>query len=528
MPEHLRAFLVISLLMAVAYAISRRLFAHAVEPKFVGRLYATGYAATAIMFLAHNMWVFLAGLGVLSALAARRINHSLALFLFLLLLMPAYSAKVPGFGLVNWLIDLNAWRVLALTVLLPASIFCLQQSHMPKPGSLLADKLVIGYVLYTTLLSYIHYDTFTGGMRHLVAIILDMALLYFVASRGLMRKGAVRHVMVALVIAAIYLALAGTFEFGKRWLLYSSVEKALNAPTGLFWYLGRGDTLRAIATTGQPIVLGFVMMLALLSTLYVQKLVQPGVHRTVLWSLMAGALVAAMSRGPWVGAVIGLMAAAMLSANPVGNVLKLAMAALSAAGALVMLPGGEKIIDYLPWVGSIDNDNITYREQLWQQALLVVDNHFWLGSIGFTELPEFDVIRQGGGFVDIVNSYLGNILSYGVIGLAFFVSLIVVTFAQNVLSAIRNRSSQTELQTYRIALVGMFISMVITIWTVSSISQIAPLVTLLIGAGVANTCLSAKINKTARKVPHSKGKYPRRIDTRTNELNAREFISAAR
>ena len=55
MPEHLRAFVVICGLMLLAYAISRRLFAHALEPKFVDRLYGAGFGATAIMFLAHDM-----------------------------------------------------------------------------------------------------------------------------------------------------------------------------------------------------------------------------------------------------------------------------------------------------------------------------------------------------------------------------------------------------------------------------------------------------------------------------------------
>ncbi len=501
MPEHLRAFLVISLLMAMAYAISRRLFAHAVEPKFVGRLYATGYAATAIMFLAHNMWVFLGGLALLSLLAARRFTYPLALFVFLLLLMPEFSARVPGFGLVNWLIDLNAWRVLALTVLLPASVFLLHQSHLPKPGRLLADKLVIGYVLYTTLLCYFHYDTFTGGMRHLAAIILDMALLYFVASRGLVPKGAVRHVMVALVIAAIYLALAGAFEFGKHWMLYSSVKNALDASTGMFGYLGRGDTLRAAATTGQPIALGFVMMVALLATAYVQKLVQPGLNRTVLWGLMALGLVAAMSRGPWVGAAIGLIVAALVSANPVGNVLKLAVTGLIAAIVLVMLPGGEKIIDYLPWVGSIDAGGIDFREILWEQSMLVIAKNPWLGAIGFTEDPLYNVIRLGDGFVDIVNSYLGIVLSYGLIGLSLYVFLLGAAVLQTY-AAVSHRKLTGEIQSYGTALLATLVSTVVVIWMVSSISQIAPLVTLLTGSGVAMS-LRASSRRSASNIRRS-------------------------
>lgn len=489
MPEYLRSFVVITGLMCIAYLISRRLFAQAVEPKFVERLFGTGYCATAIMFLAGNMWLFLGGMALLSVLAARRFTYPMALFVFLLLLMPGYSVQVPGFGLINYLINLNPWRVLSFTLLLPAALWLSSQKLLPKPGSLLADKLVLAFALYTSWLAYLHYDTFTGGLRQFAIMTLDSLLIYFVASRGLILKGAVRHVMVALVMAGIFLALVGGFEFVKHWLLYSSVRKTLGALPGLFGYLGRGDILRASATTGQPIVLGFVMMVAMLATVYVHKLVAPGPNRLLLWGLMGLGLLAAMSRGPWVGAVFGLAAIALCSANPMGQLMKLLLGGLAATVVLVLLPGGEKIIDYLPWVGTVDASNITYREMLWEQTQLVIGRHFWLGSIGYTELPEFDVVRQGGGFVDIVNSYVGVVLSSGVIGLGLYASLIFMTIFQNVRQAISGREELGEQAIYRPVLAGILVSAAITIVTVSSISQIAPLLIFLIGAGVANTCL---------------------------------------
>ena len=485
MPEHLRAFVVICGLMLLAYAISRRLFAHALEPKFVDRLYGAGIGATAIMFLAHDMWVFLGGLALLSFLAARRFTHPLALFVFLLLLMPGYQVQVPGFGLINYLIDLNPWRVLSITVLLPAAVHLAANRALPRPGKLWADKLVVTYALYTAALNYVHFDTFTGGLRSLVGAVLESMLIYFVASRALMLKGAVRHVMVALVAAAIFLALVGAFEFSRHWILYSGVQRALGGNTGLFGYLGRGETLRALATTGQPIVLGFVMMVALLFTFYVQRWVPRGAMRTLLWLLMGMGLVAAMSRGPWVGAAIGLFVIALASTNPLGNVLKLLMASFGAAVMLVMLPGGEKILDYLPWVGSIDAGNITYRELLWQQTQLVVAQNLWIGSIGYTESPLFDVVRQGGGFVDIVNSYLGVALAYGVVGLSLYVLIILVATLPTLRSVFHNQKSLAEPAIYGMALIASMVAAFVTIWTVSSINQIAPLVWLLIGAGVA-------------------------------------------
>lgn len=504
MSEHLRAFVVITGLMALAFLISKRLFSHALEPRFVERLYGTGYAATALMFLAHNMWAFLAGLAGLSFLVARRFSHPLALFIFLLLLMPGFTAQVPGFGLINYLIDLSPARILAMTLLLPATLVLMGNKSLPRPGQLLADKVVIAYALYTSALTYLHYETFTGGMRHLTTTALDFVLLYFVASRGLLLKAAVRHVMVALIMAAIYLALVGAFEFGKHWLLYSSAAGALGASTAMFGYLGRGDTLRALASTGQPIALGFVMMVALLMSSYVQRLVSPGSARIVLWMTMAMGLVAAMSRGPWVGAAIGLFVVALASTNPLSNGLKLLAASLGATVVLVMLPGGEKILNYLPWVGEIDSSNITFRETLWQQTLLVVEKNLWVGSIDFPSAPEFDVIRLGSGFVDFVNSYLVVVLSYGLIGLGLYILLILVSLLPNIVNAIIGSANNNELALYSMAMLATLVASIITIWTVSSVGQIAPLLTFVLGAGVSNAWLCKQSLSRQVQLEHQK------------------------
>lgn len=485
MPEHLRAFLVITLLMVLAYHISKRMFARAVEPGFVERLYGTGFTATAIMFWAQNMWIFLGGMALVSVIAARRFAHPLALFVFLFLLMPGFTVQVPGFGLINYLIDLSPWRVLALTLLLPVAVGLLGTQHMPKAGSLWADKWVIAFALFTSYMAYQHYATVTGGLRHLVSLTLDMILIYFVASRVLTQRIAARHVMVGFVAATIFLALVGAFEFAKHWLLYSSVKGALGASSGLFNYLGRGDTLRASATTGQPIVLGFIMMVAFLASLYVRQLVQPGLHRKALPALMAMGLVAAMSRGPWVGAVVGLVVVAIFSTNPAANLMKLALAAFASAIALVMLPGGEKILNYLPWVGTVDASNITYREDLFEQAQLVISQHLWTGSIVYTELPEFDVVRQGGGFVDIVNSYLGVVLTYGVTGLTLYVLLLLSAVFALTVAVVRTRQVPSEERELFLMGLSVIVATAVTIWTVSSISHIESLVFFLIGFGVA-------------------------------------------
>ena len=48
--------------------------------------------------------------------------------------------------------------------------------------------------------------------------------------------------------------------------------------------------------------------------------------------------------------------------------------------ALVLLPGGEKIIDHLPFVGSVDGGNVTYRQRLFEVSMGVLWQNPVFGS----------------------------------------------------------------------------------------------------------------------------------------------------
>lgn len=492
MPESIRAFFVISFLMACAYILSKYMFARALEQKFVDRLFFAGYCATAILFLSNNMWLFLSALGLLSLYISRRFSYPLSLFVFLILLLPGFRVEVPGFGLINYLIDISSWRVLALTLLLPAALSLMRQPHLPRFGSLMADRVVLAYVLYTAFLAFLHHDTFTGGMRHLFLASLDFALLYYVASRSLSDQVALRHTVVAFVMGALFLSLVGAFEFWKKWLLYSSAQTALGGHIGLFGYLFRGDILRASATTGQPIVLGFVMMVATLLCCYVYNLVPRGHRRTFLWAIMAIGLFSAMSRGPWVGTAVGLFVIALASRKSLVNVIKLFILCFGVGLFMLLLPGGDSLIKYLPWVGDIDRENVEHREILWRQSMVVIADNPWIGSIGFTRLSEFDAIRLGSGFVDVVNSYLWVALSYGLIGLTLYILLLTMSLHVACKMVVKVRNKSPELEAYWVSMLGVFAAVLVTIATVSSISQIELILTLLVGALMQGSVLIKK------------------------------------
>lgn len=485
MPEHIRALIVLLFLLAVAWVVSRQIFSRAVETNYIDKLFFAGIAVTISMFVLQNIWIFFVSLAIIAFVTARQTKYVLGLFLFLILLIPEFNIKVPGFGLINYFLTLNPLRVLALILLIPLTISYVRQHEYPAPGKLTGDKLVLLFAIYTAVLVYLHENTFTGLLRNFAEATLDFILLYFVASRCLTSKESVRHVVVAFIVAAVFLSLVAIFEFIKHWLLYSGLNDAMGSLNAMFGYLGRGSTLRASATTGQPIVLGYLIMLAFLLNFYAHRLIASSSLRAMLWIILVLGLVAAMSRGPWVGALVGLFVIALYSSKPAQNISKLAVGGIVGFGAMLLLPGGNKILDYLPWVGSIDASNVIYRELLWEQSLIVIKNSIWIGSINFVESPHFDVVRQGGGFVDIVNSYLGLVLEKGVIGLSIYLILLFVALAPVYKLIKKIKSSHYELYLYAVALLGAITASMVTLSTVSSIGHVRPLSTLLLGAGVA-------------------------------------------
>jgi threonine/homoserine/homoserine lactone efflux protein len=114
--------------------------------------------------------------------------------------------------------------------------------------------------------------------------------------------------------------------------------------------------------------------------------------------------------------------------------------------ALLILPQGDRIIDMLPFVGTVESGNVTYRQQLIDRALIVFWQNPIFGSLYFISNPVLEEMRQGQGIIDIVNSYVGVALAYGGVGLLLFIapSLWVVGHALVTRSQLAKIGPETE------------------------------------------------------------------------------------
>ncbi|MEO5881980.1 MAG: hypothetical protein ABIQ06_06150, partial [Caldimonas sp.] len=403
MSEHLRAFVVIAVLSVMSFLVLHRpVVAMGMAEEDFRRRRNLWLAATATAFLAHNFWIFVLVMGCL-LLLTRKERNPFALYLFLLFAVPPFAAALPGLGVVNKLLELSFPRLLALLVLLP---FALRRRE-PETlgfGRVGADWVVVAYLLLQLVLQY-RADSFTNTLRSGFNAYLDAFLPYYVASRSLRNGKDFRDVLLAFVVAALVLVPIAVFEFFKHWLLYAPLPDALGMDWAAGAYLNRGDALRAVASTGHSIVLGFVMSIALL----LHFGLRPGNPLPRAWLLGAAALgiglVAAVSRGPWVGAAAGFLAMTVASRHPGRRLARLVLPAVVLAGALLVSPWGEKVIGFLPFIGSIDANNVTYRQTLFNVSMKVIAMEPWFGSPYFMYTEPMQSLRVGT-LIDVVNSYL--------------------------------------------------------------------------------------------------------------------------
>jgi O-antigen ligase len=187
---------------------------------------------------------------------------------------------------------------------------------------------------------------------------------------------------------------------------------------------------------------------------------------------LAGGLAASLSRGPWVGAVVLWMVFLGAGRSAIRSVVLAASAAVLVLVLLPMFPGGDRILALLPWVGTIESETISYREQLMTNAWIVIQRNPWFGSIDFMQAPEMEALRQGHGIIDIVNTYVRTALETGLVGLGLFVG-----FFGSVLFGIRRgmkqiRDDSSEEYLLGRSLLATLAAILIIIATVSSITVI--------------------------------------------------------
>ena len=105
--------------------------------------------------------------------------------------------------------------------------------------------------------------------------------------------------------------------------------------------------------------------------------------------------------------------------------------------AVLATPYGEKVVDILPFVGTHDEGSIAYREQIAETSWQIIKLNPLFGSFNYMQYMES--LRQGEGIIDIVNTYAGVALTYGLVGAVLYVGF-YLSIAWGCFKAIRRVS----------------------------------------------------------------------------------------
>ncbi|MGH7234634.1 MAG: O-antigen ligase family protein, partial [Candidatus Saccharimonadales bacterium] len=284
----------------------------------------------------------------------------------------------------------------------------------------------------------------------------------------------------------------------SHWLLYAGIGQ--NWGTVTVNYIMRAGLVRAAVSSGNPLVLGYLLSIALGFWLYLRRFVKSrSIEIGVTCVLLLG-LIAAYSRGPWAGALVILFSFAVIGPRAAPRLVRVALATTLVVGLILISPLGNRIAKVIPFMGGeVGAYNITYRERLLSRSVEMVRGHPWFGNQNaYSELQD---LRQGVGVIDFVNTYADVAVFYGLVGLALFVSFILVGLFKVCLVS-KLAIWDTSVATLSASIGACIIGTLLMIYTSSFIFGFAIMFYVL--GGLSSACASLKEATRARAITPSK------------------------
>jgi len=420
MLQNLKALIVLLALALPTFALARPICLRFMAASDFERRRMVWLVLTAAAFLLPDFWLFFALALPLVYWAGRRDAHPIALYLLLLhVIPPNISAELPAIG-INRLFGITGYRILAFAILIPLAW---QLSRMPpaQRGGRLSglEWLLIAFGVLQLVL-FMPYESITNTMRRAFLYWLDTFLLFYAIWRGCRDRGSLVDALACYCLALALAVPVSAFEAAKSWLLYDGISQVWGQVGPISNYLFREATLRAQASFGHALALGYSLAIAFGFWLYLRtRLPSPRVGLAVGAFFWVG-LIAAYSRAPWLVAVLTLFAFLAFGPNGRARALRAVAIAVPLAGLALISPLGDRIVDNLPFVGTVDAVNVTYRQQLATKSWeLIQENPFFGDAFVLYQLEE---LRQGQGIIDLVNTYASIAMFYGLVGLALLLA----------------------------------------------------------------------------------------------------------
>ncbi len=491
MPEHIATLVIILTIATAIFVVAKKHIEQIVPPQEFILWRNSWIIITLIAFLASNFWVYIFATGLYVNYVIKKVENRLAFFYAILFAVPVISVRMGPLFYVDYVV------VLSIVILLPMFLRVKYRRDAPGFGSMAPDWILAILFTLMTILE-MRGTTFTDAGRTGIGYFLAIFLPYFVASR-IKDFDQLKVVITAFTFAGLIAGSLAIFESFDRWLLYNPLPNALHASFNLGSYLGRGTNLRALSSLGHPLILGLLMMIIVGLYIFVAPLIKNKWIRRLCWLAILGGLFAPLSRGAWVSTAILCFIYIAIGPKMLRNMTVALMFSVIAAISLPFLPGGEKLINSLPFIGKVDQFNVDYREVLFEKGLQIVARKPLFGVDEPSLEPEMEDMVQGEGIVDIVNSYLNIVLGFGIPALMLYVGFFLLAIWRVFRSRRKIKDKSSDEYRCGSALIATMLAVMVAIFSTSSIGAIPTIIYSLAGilyayARVINAKYKKKFN----------------------------------
>jgi hypothetical protein len=505
MPNNVKAMIVVLAIAATIFWLAKPIaILFSSERDFLRRR-NVWLALTVAAFLSPSFWLFALVAVPLLIWAGRKDTNVVALYMLLLHVISPISVEIPVVA-INRLFSLDMYRLLSFCVLLPAA-WNFRRSQKTRDARRLTtmDVLLLAFGAMHIILfvrpdipdaAYLH-DSVTNVLRRALLFFVDIYLLYYVVSRSCSSRRAIVEVLATFCLACTVMASVALFETLRHWLLYDEIGRGWGGEL-IGQYLDRGGVVRATVSSGHSLALGYLLAIATGFWLYLRTQVKSVWTRVGVMVLLWLGLLAAYSRGPWVGAVSIYFAYITFGPRAMPRLMRALVISALLAGVILASPLGDRVAKVIPFLGGTEDAyNVSYRQRLAQRSIEMILENPWFGNQdAYTKLND---MRQGVGVIDFVNAYADVAVFYGLIGLFFFVGFILAGLSKSYRAAKVLRKSDPDLASLGVALVACILGTLLMISTSSFLFGYEKLFYVLAGLAAAYANLSAL---PARPQPH--------------------------
>jgi O-antigen ligase len=466
-----KRLIVVLALAAIVFQLAKPIALRFMSGEDFSRRRLVWFLLTIVSFVSPSFWLYVLVAAPMFLWAYRKDSNPLALYLLMLHVIPPAGFNIPILGN-NGLFPLDNYRLLSFCVLLPAALRYRKERDKAAARTWGAmDVLLLAFgalqvALYTPPdLQLAIPDSLSNVLRRAVLFFLDTYLVYFTVSRTCRSRREMVDAVATFSLACAVMAAIALFEYARHWLLYVEILGAWGISLNAIVWLTRGGELRAQASAGHALSLGYLVAIGFGFWLYLKSHVQTRMRRIGVTLLLWAGLFAAVSRGPWLGALSAYFSFFAAGSRAVSRLAKGTLLAAALALLIIVSPIGDRIIDVLPVMGKTPDSNIIYRERLAERGWEIVLAHPFFGDQN--PWPEMADLRQGEGIIDIVNTYLGVALNYGLVGLFCFLGFILLGMKKVYARTRELRHSDPDLALLGTSLIACIVATLVMIYSSS-------------------------------------------------------------